>query len=278
MNMHPEFKTGFIKVREDKSPDIPPKQDWNKHTYKRGPAEIILAQTGRIGKIAGYDNGISFIDHDSRESYETALKILPQAPTETTTSGGYHQFIRTTAPYPNRSINRNRKEHLCEIRTTRQYVVIAPSRCRNKKGQWGDYELISDIPIPTLTPQQLDDFIAALIPEKKTIPQTPPNITRPTPDSIKDLLQKDPKLADLYRGGDGGFPNDRSAGDMSLAIKLFQAGYNRSQVYDLMNQSNRTKWNTRQKDNYQTQTLDNAEIQATQYANSYDHVINLREV
>lgn len=275
--IHPEFKTGFIRVRADKGPDVPAGENWNNYLFDRQQAEKVLKTTGRIGKVAGYD-GIAVIDHDTKESYDCARRILPPALTEKTTSDGYHQFIRLTAPYPNRCINRNKKEHLCEIRTNRQYVVIAPSHCINKTGKWGSYELINDLPIPDITPKQLDDFITELTPDiVASASSTTQTITQPIPEDLTDLLKRDTKLRELYNGG--GFSNDRSSGDMSLAIKLFMYGFSRGQVYDLMTSSNREKWRLRdgKDDKYRDITLSNAERQAQYYtaARDTDRVINL---
>lgn len=141
--------------------------DWNNKIITYAHANHKIEQGFNIGLVFG-ENDFIGIDCDRLELAQACEGLLPKTYTEQTCSGGYHYLYKIDKKFDNQKIEDD-KNHYGEIRSLRQYVVIAPSKAINKQGILGDYSIVNDREIPYVTPEQIKEVISQFMKPKEKI-------------------------------------------------------------------------------------------------------------
>jgi hypothetical protein len=216
----------FIQIRkESKSPVVLSGEDWNNKIISFDEANNLLLQGYNIGLVA--DKNTIIVDADTSQAVDICLNILPKTYIEKTCSGGLHFIYTTKDNIANSRIGGNSGE----IRSNRQYVVIAPSIAINKDGKLQKYEIIEDRPLANISKDKIEELLSSFSLEKKdysTIIQKEvdedyikTNIISKVSSYMKDLIttKKTKQELDLL-----GFPS-RSERDMKIISFLLNNNY-----------------------------------------------------
>jgi len=215
----------FIKIRKgEKAPEAMKDEDWNTLIVDFDKANKFLKEGFNVGLVAG--EGIIIIDADKPESVGYCDKQLPLTLTEETCSGGKHFFYTTNNVIKNTTI----PNRLGEIRCSRQYVVIAPSKALNKQKELKEYKVIRDIPMANITQLEIDNlisFFSKVEVEEKLIQKevdttfVSENVLPFISSFVKDLIVKKKTKEDLQVLG---YPS-RSERDMKVVNHLLNKGF-----------------------------------------------------
>lgn len=155
----------FLCKKESKLPEST--DDWNNHLITWEEANKKLEEGYNIGLIGGV-NDFFAIDCDSLELEMACEQILPLTYKERTCSGTAHFIYKVKEKFDNLKIE-DLKKHYGEIRSNRQYIIIAPSKAVNKKGILTDYKVEQDEPIPYITQEEIKKVISFFMQPKEKV-------------------------------------------------------------------------------------------------------------
>lgn len=264
------------------------------HTQQ--PAEEI---EGQYGIYANSTDNLAILDIDDYGAFEdsggvAALAELPPTLEQRSAHDGTHRFYHVEPSPDGRLVSAalkdvfdtdkgNLKPTWGEVRVANQYVVGAGSQldgcdkdhcdnCEKPDGGW--YTLESDREIATISSEQLIEVLRAddALEERAEQSEEPEaDVDAPEVDADEDeilahALECDDKLNRLWSGDYSDYPEDRSAAESALAMKLaFWFQGDKSTVRRLMDRANTKKWADREDSSYRDSILSAVDAQTEYY-------------
>lgn len=227
----------FILVRKGiKDPAVSKGVDWNTQTIGYEEANVKLQEGYNIGLVCGL-NEIICIDCDKLELAQACEGLLPKTYSEQTTSGGHHYFYKVKGEYENLEIKQG-KEHFGEIRSHRQFVVIAPSIAKNKQGKMNSYKVLSENEIPYIEQEQVKSLVLQFMDSKDTSIKA-----GKIPQELLNRINQDQELKTLFETEL--LKGERSEKEQELVGKLVSRDFTKDEIFQIMGASMIGKWNER---------------------------------
>jgi len=168
--IHKNLKeASFILCQKGKKDPLVPKEvDWNTQLISYEEANKKLQEGYNIGLVGGV-NDFFIIDCDKLELEIAVTELLPKSYMERSCSGGLHYIAKIKEKLDNLKVQ-DLKNHYGEIRSNRQYVVIAPSIAKNKQGNVGSYVVEKEVEeIPYVTKEQVQDVLIKFMKPKQKV-------------------------------------------------------------------------------------------------------------
>jgi len=245
---------------------------------------------GEYGIYAMASDGLVILDIDDYEDIDNrdglkALSELEPTLEQNSPHGGTHRFYAIQPTDDGRLISKvlddafgveNPNPSWGEVRTSGQYVVGAGSQlddcdkcdeCATPEG--GHYEIGADRRIATHTAEELAEVLKQdpdleVRSDDEPEPEPPKRDRQSLPGEDADedallefALEKDDKLARLWKGDYSAYGGDRSEAECALAMKLgwwFQG--DKTTVRRLMDRARTKKWAERDDDSYRESVLE----------------------
>lgn len=257
----------------EKKPDILEWKSWQTRPQTKDELCSLQFDTADgIGLLCGAKNKDGYylgaLDYDVKpsggvkptdESLALGKKILGEMPdtqTEETQSRGIHLYYLSCEPV--KTEKKFKKQTALEFLGAWNLVYVAPSK---------GYTIIHDVGFAVLDDLQ-SKFYETLSKHGLNKTQNEAKATTPLTrkhDSIEQVLQRDPKLSDLFKGDfqKYGFPS-RSEAEQSVLVKLVMEGFTDREICEAMAYCQIGKWQEKTQ-SYKTTSLKNARETAKEY-------------